>query len=245
MTGKFIIIEGTDGSGKTTQLNLLNKWLEEAGIRTHTIDFPQYDEFWGRMVGRYLRGEFGELEEVNPYLVSVLFMLDQAKLNRKISKWIKEDYYVLSNRYVTSSMAHQTSKFASDRQQRQYLEWINKAAYKELGLIKEDLTIVLYADTEILKDLSVKARMRKSKYTITKDIAEDHGEHQKNSAEIYVKLCTEIETWELVNCMNEENRLKSVEEVHKMVLEKVKECLGLDPSLNGANIDLKHQLKLV
>ncbi len=246
MTGKFIIIEGTDGSGKTTQLTLLKKWLEDQGIKTKTLDFPQYDEFWGKMVGRYLRGEFGELDDVNPYLPSVLFLLDQASQSRKINKWLKEGYFVLSNRYVQSSMAHQTAKFKGEKEQRDYLSWLEEGAFKELGLVPEDLTVVLYANPDILKELSLKSRVRKKSYTITKDIAEDHKTHQQDSSKMYVKLCKDKATWELLNCMDEEGKLLAIDLIHEKVKEVVKARLGIDGgSEQGNNIDLKNQLKLV
>lgn len=250
MAGKFIIIEGTDGSGKTTQLTLLKKWLEESGIKTKTLDFPQYDEFWGKMVGRFLRGEFGELDDVNPYLPSVLFMLDQASQSRRVQKWLKEGYYVLSNRYVQSSMAHQSAKFKSEKDQREYLKWLEDAAFKELGLVKDDLTVVLYANPDILRELSLKSRVRKKSYTITKDIAEDHATHQQDSARMYAKLCQQKETWQLLNCMDEVGRLLPIETIHQKLKELVAGIFGIDGNLgNGKElnntIDSKNQLKLV
>lgn len=218
--GKFIIIEGTDGSGKTTQLGLLKECLEKNGKKVKTLDFPQYEEFWGKTVGRFLKGDFGELDEVNPYLASLPYMLDQSSQSKQLNEWLDSGYTVLSNRYVTSSMAHQTCKFKEEKEQDEYLSWLTHAAYEELGLVKEDVTIVLYALPEISKTLSQESRARKSNYTSGKDIAEDHENHIKDSAEMYTKLCDVYESWDLINCMNG-NEIDSIGNIHQMIIRKL------------------------
>lgn len=220
MQGKFIIIEGTDGSGKTTQLKLLKKYLKEQGIKVKTLDFPQYDSYWGKLVGRFLSGEFGELDDVSPYLVSPYYYLDQASRSEDIKKWLEEGVYVLSNRYLGSSMAHQTCKFETEEEQDKYLSWLREGAYEKAGLVKEDLTLVLYADPKINKKLASEARGRKTNYTDGKDIAEDHETHVQDSAEMYKKLCKKYENWELLNCMDGKN-IDSIENVNKKIIELI------------------------
>lgn len=227
--GKFIIIEGTDGAGKTTQLTLLKDWLEKKGYKTKTLDFPQYNQFWGSMVGRFLNGDFGELNNINPYLASLPYLLDQSTQSIYIKKWIQEGYIVLSNRYVTSSMGHQTAKFLTKKdiklntEANHYLEWLEKAAYEEIGLVREDMTIVLYVDPEVTIKLSRKAMLRKS-YAKARDIAEEDKLHQILSARTFQYLSKRFTNWKLINCMIK-NQIDSIPNIHKKVLEVVNSIL--------------------
>jgi dTMP kinase len=260
--GRFIIIEGTDGAGKTTQLGLLKTWLENKGYKTKTLDFPQYQEFWGSLVGRFLAGEFGTLDEVDPYLASPLYMLDQSTQSKNIRKWLKQGYFVLSNRYVTSSMGHQTAKFLDTKnfaenyklqpariatqsvaggknksqkatnefklnaEGEKYLAWLNKAAYEELDLVKEDLTIMLFVDPDISHELSKKALERKKNYTQKSDIAEENKVHQILSAYTFRELANRFETWELIDCMKE-NNIETIENIHAKVVKTVEKLLKI------------------
>lgn len=239
--GRFIIIEGTDGAGKTTQLGLLKTWLENKGYKTKTLDFPQYEQFWGNLVGRFLAGEFGTLDEVNPYLASLPYMLDQTTQSKNIEKWLKQGYFVLSNRYVTSSMGHQTAKFLHNKnlaennksqiinskktfklneEAEKYLAWLTKAAYEELGLIKEDLTVMLFVEPAISQELSKKALDRKKSYTQKSDIAEEDNFHQVLSAYTFKNLAGRFKSWKLVDCMNKD-QIDSIENIHAKIIKIV------------------------
>ncbi|MCA9385091.1 hypothetical protein KC717_00420 [Candidatus Dojkabacteria bacterium] len=222
--GKFIIIEGTDGSGKTTQLEELKDYLETQGTTVKVIDFPQYEEFWGSMVGRFLSGEFGKLEDVNPYIIAPAYMLDQATQSKNIIEWINKGYIVLSNRYVTSSMAHQTCKFSNTEEQNKFLSWLTEAAYNHIGLIKEDITIVLSADPKISKELAQQSKHRKTNYTRGIDIAEDHESHISDSAHMYKSLCERFDTWHLIDCMND-SKIDSIENIHKKIVALITDIL--------------------
>ena len=142
--GKLIVIEGSDGSGKTTQLQLLKKYIDEKKIKTQTVDFPQYyDSFYGKFIARYLRGEFGDLATVNPYLISFPYALDRLTAAKKIYSWLKSGKIVLLNRYTPSNLAHQSSRLEK-KEREEYLKWSLEFEYKENKLPPEDLVIFLY-----------------------------------------------------------------------------------------------------
>src|SRR3989344_6477126 len=105
--GKLIVFEGIDGSGKSLQLKLLKKYLDLHRIPNKVIDFPRYKKsFHGETVARYLQGEFGSINDTNPYLVSLAYALDRASAKEEMNKWLSEGQVVLADRYATSNMAH-------------------------------------------------------------------------------------------------------------------------------------------
>src|SRR3989344_2308491 len=110
--GKIIVIEGGDGSGKATQSKLLIEYLEKNSIPHAYLDFPNYSSFYGKLVGKFLRGEFGDLDSVSPYLASLTFALDRLSSKDTIENHLKAGKIVVMNRYATSNMAHQGSKIA-------------------------------------------------------------------------------------------------------------------------------------
>ncbi len=216
--GKFIIIEGADGTGKTTQLKKIADYCIKLKKEVKILDFPQYENFWGKMIGRFLRGEFGELDNVNPYLISPIYALDQGEASSKIKTWLDKGYIVLSNRYLTSSMAHQTAKFEGETEKERYLSWLMEMGYNQLGLIKEHITIVLDVETKISIKNAKKAYERKSFYMKDKDIAEESKYHQKKSRNMYQELSNRFDWWHRIECMGKNGNLLTIEEVHKKVL---------------------------
>ncbi len=224
MQGKFLVFEGTDGSGKTTQFNLFLEFLKEKNIVYKTFDFPQYGEFWGSLVGRYLEGEFGTMDDLSPYLVTPIYTLDQASRSEEINEYLAKGIWVVSNRYATSTMAHQTARFSSTTEKDKFFSWFEEVS-KKLGIIRQDLVFVLYADPIITNQLA-QSDIQRKKYANGKiDIAEANFDHQKASAEEYKRLSKIIDTWVLVDCMKE-GRMDTVEniqqKIRKIVIEKFK-----------------------
>ena len=112
--GKLIVFEGPDGSGKTTQAKLLLNYFKNppAGgkIPSAYISFPRYDKPWGKMVSKYLAGDFGKLSEVDPYFASMFYARDRADAAPMISGWIRDGKIVVCNRYVGSNIGHMGAK---------------------------------------------------------------------------------------------------------------------------------------
>jgi len=214
--GKFIILDGIDGSGKTTQLALLKEWLEkEEGKQIISFDFPQYSEFWGKMAGRFLSGEFGGIDEVSPYLVSPLYFLDQASCASKITAALNEGKWVLSNRYLSSSLIHQTARIKDDSAKLEFRNWLMDAAYNVAGLYREDLVIALKVSPEISIIKAKEAKARKSYAKV--DIAEENFDHLLSSSLELNYCATNLPNWEVVNCMSENATLLSVIEVQEKI----------------------------
>src|SRR4051812_6009993 len=183
--GKFIVIEGTDGSGKTTQTELLIKRLLQKGKKVETTDFPQYDNFSGAFVAKYLRGEYGTADEVGPYRGSIFYAVDRYDKSFDIKKWLSEGSTILTNRYVSANMGHQTGKIKGKKQRDTFLEWLNHLEYKLFNIPKPDLTILLFVPPEIGQKLVDKKAARSYTQGKKRDIHEADLDHLKKASEAY------------------------------------------------------------
>ena len=147
--GKFIVIEGTDGSGKATQLKLLYKRLRKIISKILLVDFPRYyDSVWGEMVGEFLVGKYGKFEEVDPHLMVLPYMIDQYTWSRNTGKpWIEKRGIILADRYFTSNV-HQIAKLKT-RAKKQYRDWLWPAGYDDLRIMRPDLVVFLDVPPDI------------------------------------------------------------------------------------------------
>src|SRR5215470_17425040 len=136
--GKLIALEGIDGSGKRTQLGLLEQALTARGLRVYSTGFPQYDSWFGRMVGQFLNGELGDLHSVDPHFTALLYAGDRYEAKTKLETELSNGQVVLVDRYIGSNLAHQTARVAPEKRPA-FVEWIEHLEYGIYGLPKEDL----------------------------------------------------------------------------------------------------------
>lgn len=157
--GTLIVLEGIDGSGKATQSALLEKKLKEAGKDVMHISFPDYASDSSALVKMYLKGDFGaDPGDVNPYAASLFYAVDRFASYRM--KW--KDFYekggiIIADRYTTSNMVHQMTKYDDEEERTQFLSWLEKTEYGELELPRPDLVILLDIPLRMSEAL-VKAR---------------------------------------------------------------------------------------
>jgi len=219
--GRLVVIDGADGSGKATQTKKLLNYLKKQKIKNRYITFPRYyTSFHGRHVGRFLTGEFGGNNEVSPYLSSLAFALDRLTAREEIIEWLQEGNLVVADRYVSASMAHQGSKMAG-KKQKAFLDWLYTMEYKEHKLPKEDVVIFLHVPVKTAQELIKKKGIRK--YVKGKDKAESDVKHQERSIKLYKQLVKKYKHWEIVECVNKQGELLSVEQVHEKILKVLKQ----------------------
>jgi len=187
----LIIIEGIDGSGKSTQTKLLVKKLKKSGYKTETLNFPQYQQFFGRAVRRFLQGEFGKINQVDPHLASVLYAMDRWQTKERLEQWLGQKKIVVLNRYTSSNLIHQAVKIKSHQQY--FINWIEKMEYQILGLPKPNLVIYLHLPHKLSYALITKRGNKK-------DIHEANLDHLKAASAQGLKLAKRRRNWYLVKC---------------------------------------------
>lgn len=223
--GKLVVIDGTDGSGKGTQTELLLKYLDEQKIKNKYIDFPRYyTSFHGKMVGRLMAGEFGSKDSASPYLSSLFYALDRLTARDEIIDWLEEGNTIVANRYTTSSLAFQTARVPK-AQREEFLQWLYEMEYKEHKLPKEDLVVFLYVPVEISQKLiEQKAGTAGRRYIKDgkKDINEADIEYQKEVLKLYLELAKRYKHWEVIRCVDSKGKLLSIEKVHAKILVALK-----------------------
>lgn len=215
--GKLIVIEGTDGSGKATQAKLLVNYLKTHKVSHGYFDFPQYQaSFFGRFIGKFLRGELGDPGTLNAYLISLPFAADRWQASPKIYQALQKKRLVVCNRYASSNMAYQVSR-ASKALRYPLFRWLKTLEYKEFGIPKEDLVVFLYVPFHFAQELLMKKDKRKYLKGAKKDIYEQDLKLLKEVDQTYLWLLRQNPHWVRVDCV-EKNILLSKQAIHERIV---------------------------
>ena len=219
--GKLIVIEGTDGSGKSTQFRLRTEAVAKAGHEFRKLVFPQYSEESSALIRMYLGGEFGSSpSDVNAYAASAFYAVDRYASWKKVwGEWYQNGGLVLSDRYTTSNAVHQASK-EKEEDRAEFLRWLYEFEYDKLGLPRPDLTIYLDVPTEYTEKLM---RNREAATGTHADI------HEKDLG--YLATCramgraaAEYYGWTVIHCVKD-GAMRSIEDIHEEIYSHVKACL--------------------
>lgn len=218
--GTFLVIEGTDGSGKGTQFDLLGRRLAEIGHDVVVFDFPQYGQPSAYFVEQYLNGEYGTAEQVGPYTGSLFYALDRFEAAPDIQKALAEGKIVLCNRFTGSNMAHQGTKFVNSAERRGYFIWVDNLEFQMLNVPRPDRSIVLRVPAETAQ-LLVDQKGERSYTDKKRDIHEADLEHLKKSVEVYDELCSLFpKDFLRIDCVRS-GELMSIPQIHDLIWESV------------------------
>jgi dTMP kinase len=220
--GKLIVIEGADGTGKATQAELLVEYLKKNHVRVKYYDFPQYHgNFFGDMVARFLRGEYGSFRESSPYLVSLPYALDRAYVAKEMGAWLARGGWIVCNRYMSSHLAHQTAKMGTTRERNAFIKWDQHLEYDILGIPREDRVICLSVPTNIASRLNLLKKQRSHLKHMRKDLAERDLQHQRSASDMYVHLAKRLKHWRLIQCVDRQGKLLPIASIHQKVVQSI------------------------
>jgi dTMP kinase len=195
--GLLIAIEGIDGSGKHTQAKLLEHSLRSLGHSVYSTGFPQYESWFGTMVGKFLNGDFGPLENIDPHFTALLYAGDRFEARQRLEAALNSGKIVLIDRYIGSNLAHQVALAAPDKRA-EFLRWIEHLEYMIYGLPRENLILYLRVPPSQAQKLVAKKTERN--YTTAKhDILEKNLRHLEDAAEMYDML-SRSRPWATIQC---------------------------------------------
>ena len=219
--GKLIVIEGTDGSGKSTQFKKLTERVTSEGIAFQKLVFPQYSEPSSALIRMYLGGEFGtNPSDVNAYAASAFYAVDRfASYKKSWGQWYDNGGLILSDRYTTSNAVHQASKEPAEKRQ-DYLKWLYEFEYEKLGMPAPDLVIYLDVPT----DFSEKMMRKREQDTNTKaDIHEQDLQYLATCREMG-RTAAQYYGWRIIDCVKD-GEMRSIEDIHEEIYRLVRQCL--------------------
>jgi len=221
--GKFIVISGTDGSGKATQTKLLIDRLKLEKYDVETIEFPQYGNKSAALVEEYLNGKFGKANEVTPYQASIFYACDRFAAAPKIRQWLSEGKTVIANRYVSANMGHQTGKIKDNDKRDKFLKWLEELEFGIFNIPRPDVNILLFVPPEVGQTLVDSKGHRDYVGGEKRDIHEADINHLKDAADAYKYVANKY-SWPIIDC-TKDGKLMTITDIHEMVWEKVLELI--------------------
>jgi len=221
---RFVVIEGLDGSGKSTQLKLLREYLEKEGVLYKYLHFPRLEEgVFGELIARFLRGEMGPNEQVDPYLVALIFAGDRAEASSMIRTWMKEGYLVIVDRYVYSNIAFQCAKLSGAEERIRLRDWILDFEFSHNDLPKPDLNLLLHVPIEFTRQQLAKSRDGDDRAYLKgeRDIHEEDMGFQESVMQEYLSLQQYVDDLELIDCTDGKGEMQSPALISKNIIKQL------------------------
>ncbi len=226
----FIVIEGLDGAGKSTQLKLLGEYFFLLGKPHESLHFFRTESpFFGELISRFLRGELGKLEEVDPYVVALLFAGDRKDAAGIIHGWIQEGKTVLLDRYVYSNIAFQCAKLASHADQKRLRDWIYQLEFVHFGIPKPDLNIFLDVPFEFTKSKLTQGRDGQDRNYLqgSNDIHEENLSFQERVRNVYLDQVNYDSSYLIINCTDKHGGMEDQHVIFNKIVQSIAKYLAV------------------
>jgi dTMP kinase len=217
---KLLVLEGLDGAGKSTQLNLIQKFFLKNNINFKYLHYPRTDTIiWGELISKFLRGELGQIDNVNPYLVALIYAGDRNEAKPIIDKWLKEGYTVILDRYVFSNIAYQCAKIENIEEKIKLKSWIKNLEFEYNSLHKPDISLFLDVPFKFTQQkLNERNSVNNRDYLKgLKDIHEQNMDFQNKVRLEYLSLVNEEDKFKLIKCSEDNNNILSVNEIFNKI----------------------------
>lgn len=219
----FIVLEGLDGAGKSTQIKQLRELLTSRGIESEYVHFPRFDSpVFGELIARFLRGELGSVESVDPYIVALLFAGDRADMAPQIRAWQAEGKVVIVDRYVYSNIGYQCAKLATEEQRAKLKQWILDTEYGYYNIPRPDLSLFLDVPFAFTAKSLTEQREGDDRAYLngSKDIHESSLDLQQMVRNVYLEAAKSDEALQVIDCSNAEGGMDTPQGIFSRI-EKV------------------------
>jgi len=218
---KFLVVEGVDGSGKSTQIKLIREHLENHAVPFRFIHFPRTESgIYGNLIARFLRGDLGTINSVDPYLVALIYAGDRKDAADQINEWLSKGYLVLLDRYVYSNIAFQCAKIPESRKQEELRNWILELEYNYNSIPRPDLNILLDVPFSFTQRNLAKTRTGSERDYLqgTRDIHEDDLDFQRRVRDMYLWQAETFDDLKIIDCNDIKGGMRSPENIFTDIL---------------------------
>ena len=220
----FIVLEGLDGAGKSTQIKMLREMIASRGIETEYVHFPRFDApIYGDLIARFLRGELGSLEQVNPYIVALLYAGDRADMAAQIRQWLDAGKVVIADRYVYSNIGYQCAKIEDVAERKRLKEWILHLEYEYNRIPRPDISLFLDVpfDFTVKKLTAVREGDDRNYLKGGADIHESSLSLQEQVRRVYLDAAAEGNDITVIGCGDSNGAMASPELIFQRIEERI------------------------
>lgn len=225
----FIVLEGLDGAGKSTQITKLKEMFNKRGVDTEYLHFPRFDApVYGDLIARFLRGDLGTVEGVNPYLVALLYAGDRADAAKTINGWLAEGKVVIVDRYVYSNIGYQCAKLPAGEERDTLREWILRTEFEEFAIPRPDVSLFLDVPFSFTERKLTETREGDDRSYLQggKDIHEASLDLQRRVREVYLESAACSDDIKVVDCSTTEGTMASPEEIYERIMRHLLPLIG-------------------
>lgn len=219
---KLFVIEGIDGAGKSTQIRLLREYYSKRGYCCEYLHFPRTEEpFFGELIARFLRGEFGSIDDVDPWLVAMLYAGDRKDAAELIANWLKSGNMVLLDRYTFSNIAYQCAKLPDPGQQEELMNWIIDLEFRHFGIPLPDLNIFLDVPFSFTRQKLNQSRTGDDRSYLngTRDIHEESLAFQKKVRDMYLRVAETNDRLSIINCSDKVGEMLPQDKIFELIIQ--------------------------
>lgn len=226
--GKLIVIDGTDGSGKATQVELLRKRLIKEGKTVKIVDFPEYyKNFFGGFIAHCLQEQYYNWTGIHPKIASIAYAADRWESKSKIEEWLKKGYIVIANRYVSANQIHQGGKIKDPKKRAEFIDWLDTMEHKVFKIPRPNIVVYLalpISVTQKLIESRIKSGVKRAYLRRKKDLVEYDLNYLENSRKSAMWLSKVLPYFKKIDC-SAKGEILSREMIHEMVYKEAKKVL--------------------
>jgi dTMP kinase len=226
--GKLIVIDGTDGSGKATQVKLLAQTLKNEGYMVKIVDFPEYyKNFFGGFIAHCLQEQYYNWTGIHPKIASIAYAADRWESKSKMEEWLKRGYIVIANRYVSANQIHQGGKIKDPKKRAEFIDWLDTMEHKVFKIPRPNVVVYLalpISVTQKLIESRIKSGVKRAYLRRKKDLVEYDLNYLENSRKSALWLSKVLPYFKKIDC-SRKGEILSREAIHEMVYKEAKKVL--------------------